>query len=92
MFVGSSPELFGYWAEAMVRDTRDRLAGDERLLFVNAWNEWAEGCCLEPDARYGTQYLEALQAALATALGQATRRRRHGAHGARRPVSPDRRG
>ena len=65
VFVGSSPELFGYWAEAMVRDTIERLSGDERLLFVNAWNEWAEGCCLEPDARCGTQYLEALRDALA---------------------------
>ncbi|MEO8485111.1 MAG: glycoside hydrolase family 99-like domain-containing protein [Betaproteobacteria bacterium] len=65
VFLGSSPERFGYWAEAMVRDTRTRLAGDERLMFVNAWNEWAEGCCLEPDTRFGTQYLEALQRALA---------------------------
>ena len=65
VFLGSSPELFGYWAEAMARDTLERLAGDERLLFVNAWNEWAEGCCLEPDARTGTQYLEALRDALA---------------------------
>lgn len=64
VFLGTSPELFGYWAEAMVRDTRERLAGDERLLFVNAWNEWAEGCYLEPDARTGTQYLEALRDAL----------------------------
>jgi glycosyltransferase involved in cell wall biosynthesis len=64
VFAGSSPELFGYWVEAMVQDTRRRLRGDERLLFVNAWNEWAEGCCLEPDARYGTQYLEALAAGL----------------------------
>lgn len=61
VFAGSSPELFGHWVEAMVRDTRRRLSGDERLLFVNAWNEWAEGCCLEPDARYGTRYLEALR-------------------------------
>ena len=66
VFAGSSPELFGYWVEAMTRDTRGRLHGDERLLFVNAWNEWAEGCCLEPDARYGTQYLEALRDGLAS--------------------------
>ena len=64
VFAGSSPELFGYWVEAMTRDTRRRLSGDERLLFVNAWNEWAEGCCLEPDARYRTRYLEALQEGL----------------------------
>ncbi|MFI4923840.1 MAG: glycoside hydrolase family 99-like domain-containing protein [Vicinamibacteria bacterium] len=65
VFAGSSPELFGYWAEAMARDTRARLRGDEQLLFVNAWNEWAEGCVLEPDARTGTQYLEALRDAVA---------------------------
>ena len=74
VFLGSSPELFGYWAETMVQDTRARLAGDERLLFVNAWNEWAEGCCLEPDERWGLQYLEALRDALAagTRPGAAT--------------------
>ncbi|HQU48716.1 MAG TPA: glycoside hydrolase family 99-like domain-containing protein [Casimicrobiaceae bacterium] len=65
VFAGSSPELFGWWVERMTVDTRRRLAGDERLLFVNAWNEWAEGCCLEPDARYGRQYLEAFRDGLA---------------------------
>ena len=67
VFAGSSPEAFGYWAEAMARDTLARLRGGERLLFVNAWNEWAEGCYLEPDARTGTQYLEALRDAVAAA-------------------------
>jgi hypothetical protein len=66
VFTGSSPELFGYWVESMVRDTRRRLDGEERLLFINAWNEWAEGCFLEPDTRYGTQYLEALRDGLAS--------------------------
>jgi len=61
VFAGASPETFGYWVEAMARDTRSRLDGDERLLFVNAWNEWAEGCCLEPDARHGRAWLEALR-------------------------------
>jgi lipopolysaccharide biosynthesis protein len=71
VFVGSSPELFGYWAEAMIRDTFARFDGEDRLLFVNAWNEWGEGCCLEPDRRYGTQYLDALRAALERGAGPA---------------------
>jgi lipopolysaccharide biosynthesis protein len=60
VFAGSSPELFGWWVEQMARQTRASHHGDERLLFVNAWNEWGEGCHLEPDGRYGRQYLEAL--------------------------------
>jgi len=73
-FVGSSPEIFGWWVEQTAAETRARFRGEERLLFVNAWNEWGEGCYLEPDIRYGRQYLEAFRDALrskATQDGQA---------------------
>jgi lipopolysaccharide biosynthesis protein len=66
IFVNSTPEKYGCWLELTARDTVARFQGDERLLFVNAWNEWGEGCHLEPDQRYGRQFLEATQQALRT--------------------------
>jgi hypothetical protein len=31
----------------------------ERIVFINAWNEWAEGCHLEPDLKNKKKFLEA---------------------------------
>jgi glycosyltransferase involved in cell wall biosynthesis len=64
VFVNANAETFGFWAERVVDQTRLRFAGDARLMFVRAWNEWDAGCHLEPDARHGRRYLEALRAAL----------------------------
>jgi lipopolysaccharide biosynthesis protein len=53
------PALFAAW----LRDAARRVAEypeEERLVFINAWNEWAEGCHLEPDMRNGTRFLEAI--------------------------------
>ena len=38
----------------------------ERLLFVNAWNEWAEGAHLEPDQMFEHDWLRAISDALDT--------------------------
>jgi lipopolysaccharide biosynthesis protein len=65
VYTDASPELFRQWlAEALVCTYLFRPPG-ERFVFINAWNEWAEGAYLEPDATYGTAYLEALRGALA---------------------------
>ncbi|MGY6215130.1 glycoside hydrolase family 99-like domain-containing protein [Methylolobus aquaticus] len=62
---GSTPELYGRWLRNAC-DEAERVYSrpDERLVFVNAWNEWAEGCHLEPDQRFGRLYLEATWSSL----------------------------
>ncbi len=64
IFVNSSPEYYRHWLSHIVKETRNTRMGDERLVFVNAWNEWAEGNHLEPDKRYGHAYLQATRDAL----------------------------
>lgn len=61
----SSPQGYEEWLENAARDTVLRFdAPDRRLLFINAWNEWAEGAHLEPDSRFGYAYLQATRRAL----------------------------
>jgi lipopolysaccharide biosynthesis protein len=64
IFHGASPEAYEEWLRGLVVSARLGHP-DYRLIFVNAWNEWAEGAHLEPDSRFGTGYLEATRRALA---------------------------
>jgi lipopolysaccharide biosynthesis protein len=49
---------YGAWLGNAVRSVQ-HLHPDHRLVFINAWNEWAEGNYLEPDLLHGHEYLDA---------------------------------
>ena len=67
-FENATPGAFQAWLEESIADTKEQNFGDERLVFVNAWNEWAEGAYLEPDRRFGHTYLEAVRNATDASL------------------------
>lgn len=65
ILTGSTPALFEHWVREVIG--RFRPSSDqEDLIFVNAWNEWAEGNHLEPDQLWGREWLEALQRGLSS--------------------------
>lgn len=71
VFHGATPTNFRRWLHGTV--VHERQQGGERVVFVNAWNEWAEGTYLEPDRDFGRGWLEAVSSA--DDAGQSKRRR-----------------
>ncbi len=61
-FRHSSPAAFQLWTSLALTRAASLPEG-RRFLFVNSWNEWAEGAMLEPDRHYGRAFLEALRRA-----------------------------
>lgn len=59
-----TPSNYQIWLERLLRKVRAELPPEQQFVFVNAWNEWAEGAHLEPDTKHGYAFLEATRQAL----------------------------
>lgn len=70
VLVRSTPAAFQRGLRRVINLVRDRPP-EHRIVFLNAWNEWAEGMCLEPGQQYGHGYLEAVNSELTRDLSDA---------------------
>lgn len=68
IFEGSTPQKYQAWLQEVTTRTLHKRDGEERIVFINAWNEWAEGNHLEPDMKWGHAYLDATKRALESAV------------------------
>jgi lipopolysaccharide biosynthesis protein len=62
---GATPANFRRWLRRVVQHEARKPGPDERIIFINAWNEWGEGTYLEPDQDFGRGWLEAVASATA---------------------------
>lgn len=58
----STPQKYGKWLKHIM-NTFTPYSSQENFIFINAWNEWAEGNHLEPCQKWGSAYLEATKEA-----------------------------
>lgn len=59
IFVNYNPENFDKHVKGILEITKDKPS-ETNLIFLKSWNEWAEGNYVEPDLRYGWQFLDVL--------------------------------
>lgn len=62
LYQGVSPDKFKSYFKQLLDNTKNFY--DTDMIFVFAWNEWAEGGYLEPDEKNGFAFLEAIKECL----------------------------
>jgi hypothetical protein len=58
VFNDSTPRLWRELLKFIFSETKGRASN---LIFIKSWNEWGEGNYLEPDLKFGLQYLETIK-------------------------------
>ncbi|WP_336618949.1 glycoside hydrolase family 99-like domain-containing protein [Stenotrophomonas sp. PS02289] len=64
VYLHASPRGYRDWLSTTIHQRLAPVPASQKLVFINAWNEWAEGAVLEPDVRLGHAYLDATRQAL----------------------------
>lgn len=59
---GSTPQLFAEIVDNAIQKVEKNYKN--KVIFLKAWNEWAEGNYMEPDIEFGLEYLNALKSKL----------------------------
>ena len=57
--LGASPIKFKNYLEKL--HEKNKNEGSSEFIFINAWNEWAEGTYLEPDKKNRYEYLDGIK-------------------------------
>jgi SAM-dependent methyltransferase len=58
IYINTTPETYFDWLKFCIQQTKLQHTPSRNFVFINAWNEWGEGACLEPDRKYGYAFLE----------------------------------
>jgi lipopolysaccharide biosynthesis protein len=64
VFHNATPAKFQRWLEGDYRWSQESHPEGAKFVFINAWNEWAEGTYLEPDKKFGYAYLNAIRSTI----------------------------
>jgi len=63
IYINSTPKVFKSNVESVIDMIKDK-EDEHKLVFLASWNEWAEGNYIEPDLKYGKEFLNVLKAVL----------------------------
>ena len=63
-FYNYSPEQFYILNKKIINWTKKNYKKKNRIFFINSWNNWNEGCYLEPDIRFGYASINSLSKAI----------------------------